>query len=181
MRIIAGKYKHKKIVCPNGDFTRPTTDKNRESLFNILLSTYYVEDADVLDLFSGTGALGIEALSRGAKSAIFVDKNPKALAITKENLQFVKEPCKVYNTDWKVAVEKFAGSKFDIIFIDPPYKKKIENDIVNDIIKSDILSESGCIVIEHSTDNILEFDNNLFDVYPKKYGATSFTILSYKE
>lgn len=179
MRVITGKYRNKALLSPKGDATRPTSDKVRESMFDVLNSRYFISDADVLDLFSGTGSLGIEALSRGAASCVFVEKNPLSAQVTRKNLSFVKEKTEVYNTDWRVAVRKLAGRKFDLIFVDPPYAKHIENDVVDEIAAGGILSACGCIVVEHSADNMLKFDEDLYDVYGKQYSGTCVTYLTH--
>ena len=178
MRVITGKYRNKILCVPKGKSTRPTTDKIRESMFDVISSRYFIEDAKILDLFSGTGSLGIEALSRGGASAVFVEKNPESVVITRKNVSCVSEPTEVYNTDWKVAVRKLEGRKFDLIFIDPPYGLHIEQDVVSEILKKNILSSDGCIVVEHSADNKLCFDENVFSVYIKDYSGTSVTYLS---
>ena len=181
MRIISGKYKDRNIISMQGSRTRPTSDKVRESIFDVLASRHYIQETVVLDLFGGTGALGIEALSRGAAEAVFVDKNPDSAAIIRKNLSFVSEPARVYNTDWKVAVKKLTGRKFDLIFIDPPYGLKIESDVISHIISADILAADGCMIIEHSSDNNIGFDADIFNVYQKRYSGTTISYVSYKK
>ena len=128
MRIIAGKFRGKRLFSPEGEGTRPTSDKVRESVFGILASRGEI-GGRVLDLFAGTGALGLEALSRGADTAIFVDKSPAAAKIIRKNIALTGADAEVYNTDWKVAVRKLTG-RFDLIFLDPPYALGAETDVV---------------------------------------------------
>jgi len=123
MRIIAGDAKGRRLVAPAGENTRPTSDKIRGSIFNILMAQ--VPDSSVLDLFGGTGALALEALSRGATSAVIVDKDVKAIdAIRKNRATTLGEDdtrVEVVRADFKRAIAGFAGRKFDIVFLDPPY------------------------------------------------------------
>lgn len=177
MRVNAGNYKGKLLLSLEGNKTRPTSDKVRESIFNIINVKTGIEGR-VLDLFAGTGALGIEALSRGASSAVFVDKNPDAVKIVKRNISFVKERTEVYNTDWKVAVRKLEGRQFDTIFIDPPYALGIENQILTEIITKNLLDDDGIIIIEHSTDNNFEYDTSYFIGDRRAYSGTSVTFLT---
>lgn len=123
MRIVAGKRKGLVIKSIDSDSTRPTRDMVREALFSIL--TNKIMDSKFLDLFAGSGAIGIEALSRGATEAFFADTNPKCIAVIKENLEKAKfnEQAKVFNSDYKLVLKKLQGNKFDIIYIDPPYNK----------------------------------------------------------
>ena len=178
MRIISGKFRGKRLLAPEGRGTRPTSEKVRESIFNILASLGHV-GGNVLDLFAGTGALGIEAISRGADDAVFVEKNPEAAAIARKNLASLGINCKVYNTDWKVAVRKLSNNKtFDIIFLDPPYAKHEESDIIKAISEGNMLAHDGCIVVEHASDNV--FDHTGYTAYTHKYSDTSVTVLRKK-
>ncbi len=179
MRIISGKYRGKRLIAPEGKTTRPTSDKVRESVFNILVSRGETEGS-VLDLFAGTGALGIEALSRGAEYALFVDKNPEAAAVVKKNLANVGAKMPVYNTDWKVAVRKLAGKKFDVIFLDPPYSLGIESDLIKSISDAGLLAENGCIVLEHSS-AVNDFDCGDYESDTRVYSDTSVTFLRRKD
>ncbi len=145
MRIIAGKYKSRLISSPKGVELRPTADRVKESLFGILGA--FIIDKAVLDLFSGTGNLGIEALSRGAGSCVFVDKNPRCVTTVKENLATlgIKENVEVKLRDaFKYISEaRGSGTKFDLIFLDPPYYKDL-------IKKSLIMLDNYIIITPHS-------------------------------
>ena len=179
MRVISGKYRNKRLVAPEGRNTRPTSEKVRESIFNILNSRGCI-GGRVLDLFAGTGALGIEALSRGAEYAIFVDKNPIAVSTVRKNLANAGADMPVYNTDWKVAVKKLAGRKFDVIFLDPPYSLGIENELLKTVYEADLLADDGYIVLEHSS-AVKNFDISRFDADTRVYSDTSVTFLTKKK
>jgi 16S rRNA (guanine966-N2)-methyltransferase len=122
MRIIAGEYKGRRLVAPPGTATRPTSDRVREALFSILGAR--VEDADVLDLFAGSGALGIEALSRGAQKATFVDNAPAALTTIRRNLEGV-QGATVVRRDARAFLRdaRENGRQYDLVFLDPPYRQ----------------------------------------------------------
>lgn len=154
MRVISGKYRGKRLFSPTDDRVRPTTDRIKETLFNILASRGGVY-GDVLDLFAGSGALGIEALSRGAERAVFVDKDPDSVRLTKSNLRHVGADAEVYNTDYRVALKKLAGRTFDFIFLDPPYHLHIEAELVETIDALSLLAANGTIIIERDMKNNL--------------------------
>lgn len=177
MRIIAGKFRSRLISSPKGADIRPTSDRVKESLFGILGS--FVVDKDVLDLFSGTGNLGIEALSRGAKSCVFVDTNPRCIAAIKKNLESlgIKENIEVVLKDaFRYAKEANAkGITFDLIFLDPPY--------YNDLIKKslllldnyNIINNLSTIVAEHYKKDDLPQSQDLKNLRlfrQERYGGT---------
>ncbi|MBV2168980.1 MAG: 16S rRNA (guanine(966)-N(2))-methyltransferase RsmD, partial [Bdellovibrio sp.] len=125
MRIIAGKYRGHQLVAFKADHIRPTTDRVKETLFNKL--QFQIEGAKVVDLFCGTGNLGIEALSREASFCTFVEKNPKSLTITRQNLEKLKVPTsqyKIINMDVLGFLKAYQGEPFDIVFADPPFTEK---------------------------------------------------------
>lgn len=150
MRIISGKARGTKINTIDEVTTRPTLDRVRESLFNIIQN--YVSNTYVLDIFAGSGALGIEALSRGAKQAVFCDINKDAVKIINENLMKTRlnENATVYNMNYKKMIEKLSKNdlKFDIVFVDPPYKENIAVNSVKLIIQNNLLNENGIVIIE---------------------------------
>ena len=176
MRVISGKSRGKKIVSLEGDNTRPTLDRVKEALFNII--QFKVQDAVVLDLFAGTGALGIEALSRGAKEAIFCDKVPDAIKIIKQNITNTNNLDKstIVNKDYKDVLETLSkqNKKIDIVFLDPPYKTNLAIDSLQKIIMGNLLTEDGIIIIETDDINkeqeILKIEKvEIFD--KRKYGS----------
>lgn len=151
MRVIAGEMKGRKLDAVPGTATRPTTDKIKESVFQMIGP--FFEGGKCLDLFAGSGSLGIEALSRGMDEAIFVDKNPKAVQVIKQNLKTlnVEKSSEVYRTDAFRALQAVAkrGLKFKLILLDPPYGKVDYCEIIEQIIQSDLLAEYGIIYAEH--------------------------------
>ncbi|MBQ8074424.1 MAG: 16S rRNA (guanine(966)-N(2))-methyltransferase RsmD [Oscillospiraceae bacterium] len=148
MRVITGSCRGRRLKTPTGNDVRPTTDNVKEAVFNIIRSD--VEGRRVLDLFAGTGQLGIEALSRGAKEAVFVDASPASLKIVKENLQLCSLEATVVRSD-AVAYLSRCG-KFDLIFIDPPYASGLYEKVLESINLFDILSEGGIIIVEADRD-----------------------------
>lgn len=154
MRVISGSARGKKLVSLEGNNTRPTLDRVKESLFNIL--QFDIADKDVLDLFAGSGAIGIEAISRGAKSAIFCDNSPEAIKIIKTNIENTRstEKATVLNKDYLQALKYLSANnkKFDIIYLDPPYKTEFANIAIKEIIDLNLLSKDGIIILE--TDDI---------------------------
>lgn len=175
MRVISGTARGKKLVSLEGLETRPTLDRVKESMFNIL--QFDIRDANVLDLFSGSGALAIEALSRGANSAVLCDFSKKAINVINKNLELtrVKEKSKVINKDYIQALNFLKGEsqKFDIIFLDPPYKSDYILKAIKKIIEYNLLSENGIIVAETDDKNKIDEIKNInkIDIYDvRKYG-----------
>ena len=181
MRVISGKYRGKKLFAPEGDDVRPTTDRIKETVFNILCAKSDFNEAKVLDLFSGSGALGIEAISRGATQVVFVDKSRDSIALTRKNLAHVGVSGEVYNTDFKVALKKLSGRQFDFIFLDPPYFGKNEQEIFDLIEKYDLLTEKGIIFLEHSTKIDLPDTGKRYIIDNRSCGNTSITFLQRSE
>lgn len=177
MRVISGKYRGKKLFSPEGNDVRPTTDRIKETVFNILCAKSDFCGAAVLDLFSGTGSLGIEAISRGATTAVFVDKSRDSIELTKKNLAHVGIVAEVYNTDFKVALKKLYGRQFDFIFVDPPYFGKNEQDIFDLILKYDLLTQNGIIFLEHSTKIGLPVLGERYIIDDRVCGNTSIAFL----
>ena len=177
LRVISGSARGKKLLCAEGRDIRPTLDRVKESIFNMI--AFDIPDSDVLDLFSGSGALGIEALSRGAKSALFVDNSSSSLEITKKNLEMTHllDKATLVKQD-ALDFLKNTTHKFDIIFLDPPYESSIYEDIIHEISQRGILKPSGILVIE--ADNVLTppFSCEPFKVHrDKKYGRVKILIM----
>jgi len=130
MRIISGKYKGHQLVSFSADHIRPTTDRVKESLFNMI--QMHIEGARVLDLFSGTGNLGLEALSRGADSVLFVEKNRKSIQILEKNIGKLKvsEPHQILQKDVLTFLKNYEGPAFDLIFADPPFTEQMAHDVM---------------------------------------------------
>lgn len=149
MRVIAGKARRLNLKTIPGDDTRPTTDRIKETLFNILQPE--LPDCRFLDLYSGSGAIGIEALSRGAACAVFVEKNPRACACIRENLSFTKlaDSGKLLSMDVLQALRSLEGQEaFDWIFMDPPYNKGLEEQALTCLADSTLADERTGIIVE---------------------------------
>lgn len=151
MRVIAGSARSLRLKTLEGMETRPTTDRIKETLFNMIGPSMY--DCIFLDLFAGSGGIGIEALSRGAKEAVFVEKNPKAMECVKENLKFTHLDKKgtTLTKDVMNALYQLEGEKvFDFVFMDPPYNMDLERRVLEYLSGSDLIYEDTVIIIEAS-------------------------------
>lgn len=182
MRVIAGKYKSIKLNSVDGMNTRPTTDKIKENLFNMLHC-----NGRILDLFGGTGALGIESLSRGAEHAVFIDGSSSAIKTIHSNIEKCRIPKNnydVYRNDYKRAL-KILGKKeekFDLIFLDPPYDKGLVNLALKSILENNVCNKHCLIVCEKSKDEKISIESvNLEIVKEKEYGITDIVIFEYVE
>lgn len=175
MKIISGKYKGRNIEGFMIDGTRPTMDRVKESLFAMIQN--YINESNILDLFSGSGNLAIESLSEGAKSITLVDSNYKAIKVINNNLKNIGiDNAKVFNMDYKKAIETLK-EKFDIIFLDPPYKTNYIEEAIKLITKYDILSNEGIIVCESDSLDRIIYDDNYKAIKDKKYGDKYIVIL----
>ena len=146
MRIISGKYKGKKLQGFDIEGTRPTIDRVKESLFAMIQT--HIPKSIVLDLFAGSGALGLEAISNGAKTCYLIDNNINAINKIKENAKNMDEDIKIIHIDYKKFLKE-TNQKFDIIFLDPPYKNKQLNKALKIIEEKDLLNQNGIIVCEY--------------------------------
>ena len=176
MRVITGKAKGISLMTPNGMATRPTADRVKEALFSVI--QFDVPAASVLDLFGGTGQLGIEALSRDAKSAVFVDEREDACKLIRTNLKRTKleEQGKVIRSDY-MAYLRNCKEKFDIIFLDPPYAEVFLENSLKMITEIDILHSGGIIVAERPLGKELPWEFSGFTrSRDYKYGKTLITI-----
>lgn len=158
IRIIAGRLKGRRLGTLRGSMIRPTADRVRESVFNIL--GQHPQGATVLDLFSGTGALGIEAISRGARLAVFVDNHPDALALLRNNIKLCGIESCTQIIRWDAARNLDAltafGPVFDLVFMDPPYRKSMVRPVLVNLTRTGLLSPIGMVVVEHSPDETVE-------------------------
>ena len=173
MRVVSGKARGTKLNTLEGLETRPTSDRVKEALFSVIAE--YVPNSSVLDVFSGSGALAIEALSRGADRAVLLEKNPKAGEVIRFNLEKTRlsDSARLIITDAFDFLAK-TDKRFDIIFLDPPYRFKLCDKAMDIIRKRNILAEDGIIICETSFDEEIETDFTLFK--EKKYGNTKFFI-----
>ena len=154
MRIIAGKHKSRVLKTLEGMNTRPMTDRMKESIFNCIGP--YFEGLNVLDLFGGSGALSLEAISRGCAHSIIVDNSRDAIKVITENVNSLKENDKVsiFTADYNVALKKLVNEKFDIIFLDPPYRMNIIGDILKFIIENNMVNKDGYIICQYVRGNL---------------------------
>lgn len=176
MKIISGKYKGRNIEGHNLDGTRPTMERVKESLFAIIQN--YLDGAVVLDLFSGSGNLGIEALSEGASFAYLVDYNKKASDTIKRNLNTIGiKDAEVINLDYKKALNYLKDKKIDLIFLDPPYKTSFIEKSIDLITKNNLLKEDGLIICESDSLDRIVYNDNYKIIKDKKYGDKWVVIL----
>lgn len=184
MRIISGKARGTKLYTLDGTATRPTLDRVKESLFNIIQND--IEDSTVLDLFSGSGAIGLEFLSRGAKRAVLCDSSKDAIKIIKQNLQktHFEEKVEVYNMEFTKLVERLQNQKFDIIYIDPPYATDFIKISLEKIIEYELVNENTKIIVETDDETrilnqIEKMDVEITD--KRKYGRATIIFLKYRK
>lgn len=162
MRVIAGKARSLRLKTVEGLETRPTTDRIKETLFNML--QYRLADCRFLDLFSGSGAIGIEALSRGASCCVFVEQNRKAVDCIRENLKFTRleSQARIMTADAVSAVRQLNGEEpFDCIFMDPPYDKGLETEVLRVLQDTDLLTEDTLVIVEASLHTSFEDMNSI--------------------
>ncbi len=179
MRIIAGTAKGLTLLGPKSDAIRPALDKVKGAIFNIL---YDVSGKTVLDLFAGTGSVGIEALSRGAASATFVDGSPEALKIVRENLKRAQFEDRAQVLKVRLPFNQWnrLPAQFDLIFNDPPYDRRLVNPTLRAIAREKILAPGGIVIVEHSPRESIEEDLEVVGLVltdQRKYGQTLISFL----
>lgn len=180
MRVVAGKYRGKNLASPKDDRVRPTTTRIKETLFNVLQG--YSQDAVVLDLFAGSGALGIECISRGAKEVTFVDISKDSVELVRKNLQGIDGNFKVVNSDFSGVLRNayVTGKKFDMIFVDPPYASGLGELALGMIFDLDLLDKDGVIVFEHGAEKTYEVSDSRYKQRTKKMGTVVAEFISRK-
>ena len=182
LRIITGEFKGKKLYSVRGKSIRPTADRTRESMFNIL--SHQVPGAMVLDLFAGTGALGIEALSRGAESAVFVDNSRESLSVIRRNVESCALDDRANIIKWNIEKNlnclKAVKTGFDLVFIDPPYHRNLLKPTLFNLDQSNALKNGSCIVVEHASLEPIPTDLLTFELTDqRRYGKTLVSFLNY--
>jgi 16S rRNA (guanine966-N2)-methyltransferase len=180
MRVIAGDLKRRQIVAVKGDNTRPTTDKVKENVFNMM--GQFFDGGRVLDLFAGSGNLGIEALSRGMDHAVFNDMNLNAIKVIKENIANLKlqDRTEIYRNDAFKALGLLAkkDAKFDLIFLDPPYGKISISELLDKIVVLDLLNDDGLIMCEFGQGMPVQYDAlRLEELRREVYGTIEILIV----
>ncbi len=174
MRIAGGQNKGRRLkVSKKG--IRPTKAVVREAIFNILSKK--IHDADVLDVFAGSGALGLEAVSRGANSCVFIEKIPKTLIKNVKKLSATSK-IQVIRGDFRVGLKRLKTAKFDIIFLDPPYHRNYIEKTTKLVLRYNLLKDKGIIVAEHSSDEELFLPDGLLILKKKYYGETAVTFIA---
>lgn len=186
MRIITGKAKGMRLQTLEGEATRPTTERVKEAIFSMI--QFDIEGRDVLDLFSGSGQLGLEALSRGANSATLVDKAKAAIGIISQNAQKTRldSSCKIICSDYLDFCRSVGGrAKYDIIFLDPPYAMKLVKPSLEAFLKYGLLKPYSLIVCESGDEDIFDGDETLadkFEIIKKvRYSAVYITMIKPRE
>ena len=184
MRIISGKARGTKLYTLDGTATRPTLDRVKESLFNIIQND--IEDSTVLDLFSGSGAIGLEAASRGAKKTILCDKSKEAITVIKKNIEktHLSEKVELYNLDYELLLKTKIKEKIDIVYIDPPYDSDFVIKSLKNIIDKELVKDDSTIIIE--TDDEQRILNNLKEMKveitdKRKYGRAILIFLKIRK
>ncbi len=181
MRIIAGRFKGKRLLGPSGDGIRPTPNKVKEALFSIIGS--HITDARVADLYAGTGAIGIEALSRGAHHVSFIDSNQKALALLQKNLDLCQLTSQV--SIHRTAVERFLhqGAQphftYDVLFADPPYSLDVSTELLPSIASSDTIHAQSLVILEHSSKAVIPQSLAPLTLHRQyRYGDTTLSVFT---
>jgi 16S rRNA (guanine(966)-N(2))-methyltransferase RsmD len=181
MRIIAGQHRGRNLVTVRDHSIRPTTDRAKQTIFDILSNRLDFEGIEVLDLFAGSGSLGLEAFSRGARQVTFVDKSPQSLQVLETNVKALgcTEQCTSYAADvfWYL---KNARRSFDLVFVDPPYRLERIADLPAALYASEALKEGTYVVMEHSKESPVEPSASMFEVTRKPFGQTTVLVLRTK-
>lgn len=183
MRVISGSQKGRILKAVPGENTRPTTDKVKEAVFNMIGP--YFEQGYGLDLFSGSGGLGIEGISRGLDKVIFVDHDSKAIQTIKKNIEICgfQSNAEIYRNDWKRALKAIIQRKlaFRVIWLDPPYKKDVYISILTEISKHQLLENDGIVVCEHAKDrNLPNVVERLEKIRQEQYGTICVSLYRWK-
>lgn len=181
MQIITGKYRARKLQPVDAESTRPTLARVKESVFNLL--QWQIENSVVLDLFAGSGAFGVECISRGAKKVFFVDNEQKAIKTIKVNTKNMTEDFEIIHSGYAEALRGFASRKikFDLVYLDPPYKSYFAVNSLKILAELNLLENGATVVVEHALQNDLQ---NLPDCYiikkSKKYGIAYVDVLTFE-
>lgn len=181
MRIIAGIHRGRILISPRDHSVRPTTDRAKQTIFDILTNRIEFDGLQVLDLFAGTGSLGLEAISRGAASVTFVDNARDSQTLLQKNVAALhcEDRCSMYQADvfWYL---KNTQSRYDLVFADPPYRLERIGTIPTALHDSGVLKEGAFVVMEHSRESVIELNENMYDILRKPFGQTTVLILEKK-
>lgn len=181
MRIIAGQFRGRTLATVRDLTIRPTTDRAKQTIFDILSNRIEFEGIRVLDLFAGSGSLGLEALSRGAQEIVFVEKSRGSIKVLESNISTLKceHQCTVYPADvfWYL---KHTRQAFDLVFVDPPYKLEEIGALPSAIYRSSVVNEGSYVVMEHSKESAIELSESNYEITRKAFGQTIVLILKTK-
>ncbi len=178
MRVTAGKFRGRVLVENKFEHIRPTADVVKQAIFNKLGDR--VLGSKVLDLFCGTGALGIEAISRGASEVVFADKDNRSVGLTRANFKNLGIDARLIRANYEKTLDLLKGEQFDIILLDPPYKSGVYEDCIQRIANNNLLASGGIIVCEHDKKD--DFDFSPFEVVSeKRYGIKMVTYLNNRD
>lgn len=180
LRIIAGEARGRKLLTLEGMATRPTLDRVKEAIFGSL--QFEIPGAEVLDLFSGSGNLGLEALSRGAKRAVFNDRNPACTAIIRRNVETLGYPdrAEILNLDYPAAIELLqrSGASFDLAFLDPPYREGLSDDVLRRLFTAGLIKSGGQVVLEHAAELVPAPQQGVYRVCrTKRFGKCGYSLI----
>jgi 16S rRNA (guanine966-N2)-methyltransferase len=179
MRVIAGKYKGRALKGPKHEGLRPTADRIKEALFNIIRDK--ISGAYFLDLFAGSGAIGIEALSRDAKSVVFADANSASIKLLKDNIHFLESSDQFriiqFPVERTLAILSKEMLSFDLIFLDPPFQAGLLPNTIDLIISNHLLKNNGILIVEHPRQRNFDIPNTLNLQLSRDYGEVSLTFL----
>ncbi len=178
MRVIAGKYRGRNLFSPKDQAVRPTTDRIKENVFNLLQTR--VPGSEFLDLFGGSGAMTIEALSRGAARAVIVDYDRESVKLIKKNFSAlgIGKEGQILEVDYHAAAQTLFGRSFDIVFLDPPYHADFYENVLTTLSEYRLLKEGGVAVFEHATERALLLPTGWSILDERKYGSVTISILS---
>jgi 16S rRNA (guanine(966)-N(2))-methyltransferase RsmD len=180
VRIIAGEARGRRIETLEGLETRPTLDRVKEAVFGSL--QFRIPYAEVLDLFSGSGSLGLEAVSRGAKRAVMNDRSPDAAEIIRRNVAALgfSDRCEVLNLDYAAAIDRLGtqGARFDLALLDPPYREGLLADAVRRLFQSGLIKADGLVIAEHAADLAPQSEPGVFRVVKtKRFGKCGYSVI----
>lgn len=178
MRIIAGRFRGRPLTTVSDLSVRPTTDRAKQTIFDILTNRLDFEGIEVLDLFAGSGSLGLEAISRGARHSIFVDRSPQSLQVLESNIETLgcQEQCSVYSAEvfWFL---KNTRRSFDVVFVDPPYRLERIAELPEAIYASPVVKEGTYVVMEHSKESPVNPSDSMYEITRKPFGQTTVLVL----
>jgi 16S rRNA (guanine966-N2)-methyltransferase len=181
MRIIAGIHRGRILASPRDRSVRPTTDRAKQTIFDILTNKIAFEGLEVLDLFAGTGSLGLEAISRSAACVTFVDNSRDSLAVLRKNVGALhcEQLCTMYQAEvfWYL---KNTRAQYDLVFADPPYKLESIGKLPQAIHQAGVLKPGAFVVMEHSRESAIELDETAYEIVRKPFGQTTVLILQNK-